>query len=103
MAGCLVLPRMTGFLRPRIAAVLCGLVVVAGLTPVATARTALASPPVVAIIGEAPGINVLHDDFRTADGRDPVYPSSMPKPQFVSLPTSGTFAERLAVLEAGPL
>jgi hypothetical protein len=59
--------------------------------------------PVVAIVGEDPGVNVLHDDFRTADGRDPAYPPGMPAPVMVSLPTAGTFAERLAQLQAGPL
>lgn len=58
--------------------------------------------PVVAVVGEA-GLNVLHDEFRTPDGRDPVYPASMPHPVMVDLPTTGSFEQRMAAVTAGPL
>ncbi len=60
------------------------------------------SPPVVALVGDA-GLNVLHEEFRTADGRDPRYPVGMPTPIRVDLPRGGTFADRLDALRAGPL
>lgn len=58
---------------------------------------------VVAVVGEVGGINVLHQDFRTANGRDPAYPSSMPRPTMVSLPHGGSFAAQHAKLEHGVL
>jgi hypothetical protein len=51
---------------------------------------------------EIDGINVLHRDFRTADGRNPRYPAGMPKPVVVALP-HGDFATQTRSLEAGPL
>ncbi len=89
-----------------VGAVVLALVVAAAPHTSAAGRpsTVRAAPPaVVAVIGESPGVNVLHDDFRTPDGRDPVYPSGMPRPVFVSLPARGSFADRMAALQAGPL
>lgn len=57
----------------------------------------------MAVVGEIGGINVLHRDFRTPDGRDPAYPASMPKPVRVLLPRGGNFAEQWAALRQGPL
>jgi hypothetical protein len=62
-----------------------------------------APPVVVAVVGEGGGLNVLHSDFRTADGRNPQYPASMPRPVMVSLPRGGSFAAGWAALERGPL
>jgi hypothetical protein len=68
----------------------------------ARAQTPLApAPSVVAVVGES-GLNVLHSEFRTPDGADPVYPAGMSAPQFVTLP-GGDFAAALAELRAGPL
>jgi hypothetical protein len=83
--------------------VLCLLATVSLAHPATAARGTNGAAPVVAVMGEDPGVNVLHDDVRTADGRDPVYPAGMPTPTFVTLPAQGTFAERMAQLAAGPL
>lgn len=69
---------------------------------------AQAAPPspqavVVAVVGETGGLNVLHQDFRTPDGRSPRYPSTMPKPTVVALPRSGSFDDALTTLRQGPL
>lgn len=56
----------------------------------------------IAIIGDA-GINPLHEEFRTADGRDPVYPAGMPRPVLVTLPKTSDPQAALAELQAGPL
>lgn len=48
-------------------------------------------------------MNVLHREFRTGDGRDPVYPRGLPRPKRITLPTAGSFEQRLAALKAGPL
>jgi hypothetical protein len=63
--------------------------------------SASASPPVVAVVGEDDGVNVMHSDFKVDGPVD--YPAGMPTPKFVDLPTSGTFDERLAKLASGPL
>ena len=65
--------------------------------------TAPAAAPVVAVLGELGSMNVLHQEFRTADGRDPLYPPDMPRPERVQLPRTGSFAARLDALRAGPL
>lgn len=57
---------------------------------------------VAAIVGDD-GINVLHAEFRTADGSTPRYPAGLPTPVMLDLPTSGGFEERLSELQAGPL
>jgi hypothetical protein len=58
--------------------------------------------PVIAIVGES-GMNVLHRDFRTSDGSTPAYPASFGAVVPVSLPTTGTFAQKRAAVGAGPL
>jgi hypothetical protein len=72
-----------------------------------TAPTLAATPPsapvVVAVVGEPNSVNVLHHEFRTTDGRDPVYPRGLPRPTRIKLPTTGTFGQRLAALKDGPL
>jgi hypothetical protein len=57
---------------------------------------------VIAFVGES-GMNVLHEDFRTADGRTPRYPAALGKVTVVSLPAHGTFAERRAAVASGSL
>lgn len=91
--------------RRTVVALLCAMLGAVGSLPALAGGkgTTRLSPPVVAVIGETPGVNVLHEDFRTADGRDPVYPPGMPTPEFVTLPATGSFGARLAALEAGPL
>ena len=59
--------------------------------------------PVVVAVMEPGGFNVLHQEFRTANGRDPVLPAGMPAMTGVDLPNSGDFAERLAAAQKGPL
>lgn len=66
-------------------------------------RDAVPSPPVVALMGEPGSVNILHEEFATPDGRDPMYPAGMPRPVRIVLPKSGSFAGRLAALKAGPL
>lgn len=87
---------------------LLGCVLVASLIhaaghPAVAASTPQAQPVVVAVLGEAGGVNVLHQDFRTADGRTPAYPAGMPRPVMVALPRGGAFASQRAALERGPL
>lgn len=69
----------------------------------AATRVSSTQPVVVAVVGEAGGVNVLHHEFRTADGRTPAYPAGMPRPVMVALPRSGDFASQRAALESGPL
>lgn len=57
---------------------------------------------IIAFVGED-GMNVLHHDFDTADGRNPDYPSDIPPVTSVSLPRVGNFAQREAKVAAGPL
>jgi hypothetical protein len=57
---------------------------------------------VIAIVGES-GLNVLHHDFPTPDGSPPSYPASLGRVVTVSLPASGTFAQKRAAVAAGPL
>lgn len=75
------------------------------LVAAATSRTAASPAPsaVIAFVNEPPGINVLHRDFATPDGRDVVLPPAMPAHTAVSLPRGGSFAERLRQLEQGAL
>lgn len=84
----------------------CAGMTAAGLMSAMSAGAAAPMPPtqrpVVAVVGET-GLNVLHAEFRTTDGRTPIYPASMPSPVMISLPTTGTFAERMLALRAGPL
>jgi hypothetical protein len=63
----------------------------------------VSQPVVVAVVGEPAGVNVLHEDFRTRDGRTPRYPSDMPRPVMVALPADGNFSVARSALEAGPL
>jgi hypothetical protein len=90
--------------RRCLAACLLGLVATA-VPGVAQTRVAQAAgaPVVVAVMQESGGVNVLHRDFRTADGRDPVYPAGMPRPVRVTLPTRGDFVAQRRALEAGAL
>ena len=55
----------------------------------------------IAIVGEM-AINPLHAEFRTRDGRDPVYPSGMPAPEMIPFPR-GDFEEAMSELARGPL
>jgi hypothetical protein len=56
----------------------------------------------VAVVGED-GFNALHQDFQTSDGRDPRLPANMPAPQWLDLPRSGQFADRLQEARSGSL
>jgi hypothetical protein len=85
----------------RFVAIVGAAVLTAALAHPATAGRAVA-PPVIAVVGES-GMNVLHHDFRTADGSTPSYPSSLGPVTIVSLPTSGTFADKRAAVADGPL
>ena len=71
--------------------------------PAAASSRPQASLVVVAVLGETGGVNVLHQDFRTADGATPGYPVGMPRPVMVALPHGGDFASERAALERGPL
>lgn len=78
---------------------------VASAASVAAPGHAAPGPParvVVAIVGES-GMNVLHDDFRTARGQSVTYPAALGPVMTVALPSSGTFADRRAAVAAGPL
>ncbi|MDQ1712713.1 MAG: Subtilase family [Frankiaceae bacterium] len=80
-------------------------VLVAVLAAPAAAAPATAAPPrpsVIAVVGEPGGLNVLHTDFRTRDGRDAVLPAGV-RAVRVALPRTGDFAARTATLAAGPL
>lgn len=67
-----------------------------------TVTTARVRPVVIAVVGEA-GLNVLHTDFATPDGKDAPLPAGYPAARTVRLPHTGTFGQRLAAAEAGPL
>lgn len=85
--------------------VVVGLLAGMAVTP-ALARTRASvrtAPAVVAVVGEPYSLNVLHQEFRTADGRDPRYPRGLPRTTRVTLPTTGSFDQRLAALQDGPL
>ena len=62
----------------------------------------MSTAPVIAVVGES-GMNVLHHDFRTADGSTPAYPASLGRVVVVPLPETGTFAQKRAAVAAGPL
>lgn len=87
--ACLLTSLLLAFLAPA-----------AGPTAQASAPTP--SPGVIAII-ESNGVNVLHKDFALAPGQQLRLPPGIPKPEWLSLPQSGTFEERLAEATAGPL
>jgi hypothetical protein len=78
------------------------LVLAAGVVPVRAAAEPQRPTTTIAIVGDR-GVNPLHEEFRTPDGRDPRYPSGMPRPVRVPLPQAATFADAMAELEAGPL
>ena len=87
--------------RRGVAAAACAVV---GLCTVPTAdarSTPRIAPPVIAVVGESGGVNVLHEDFRLAAPAR--FPTGMPTPVTVTLPAKGTFAERLRQVQAGPL
>jgi hypothetical protein len=89
--------------RPALALATLGLTVCSGVTAGATTSPPPTTPVVVAVTGETTGVNVLHQDFRTRDGRTPRYPTGMPHPVMISLPRAGGFSSQRAALEAGPL
>ena len=68
-----------------------------------TAQVGASARPVVVAVMEPGGFNVLHEEFRTADGRDPVLPAGMPRSTVIHLPQAGNFASRMAKVESGPL
>jgi hypothetical protein len=76
----------------------------AGATGTASPTTATTSPraAVIAVVGES-GMNVLHQDFATTNGRDPAYAAGLPRLTTVTLPSRGTFEQRRAQLKVGPL
>jgi len=84
-------------------AALLGCVVGVASATAAPARALSAPPVVVAVVGEVGGINVLHQDFRTPNGKTPVYPRDMPRPVMISLPRAGSFGPDRAALERGAL
>jgi hypothetical protein len=88
--------------RPLLALALVGIPTYASSVASATSATST-TPVVVAITGEPGGVNVLHMDFRTRDGRTPRYPTGMPRPVMIALPRSGDFGSQHAAVEAGPL
>lgn len=80
------------------------LLVLAGGAHAAPAPSAPTGPTgVVAVVGEA-GINVLHQEWATPDGRSVVLPASIRRTVVrVGLPAAGDFEDRLAALRRGPL
>ncbi len=85
-------------------AVALGLVLVAGSVGASAGAEPAPKRPVttIAIVGDA-GVNPLHDEFRTVDGRDPAYPPGMPKPVRIALPRTPDAEAALAELREGPL
>jgi hypothetical protein len=57
---------------------------------------------VIAVV-ENSGLNVLHSDFALPPGEEVRFPSKMPKPEWVTLPGTGSFTERIEALSSGPL
>lgn len=88
--------------RPVLALALLGIPTYAGGVAGAISATPT-TPVVVAITDEQGGVNVLHRDFRTRDGRTPRYPAGMPRPVMISLPRNGDFSSQHAAVQAGPL
>lgn len=84
-------------MKRRIAVVLASLALSAGTG--ATGAAQRPAPAFVAIVGEG-GLNVFHDDFLLGHGR---VPRHVPVDQIIRLPRSGSFEERLASAEDGPL
>lgn len=72
--------------------------------PAMSSSAPVATRPIttVAIVGDL-SINPLHREFRTAGGREPLYPRGMPAPIVVPRPQSGDFDEAMAELAEGPL
>lgn len=89
--------------RPVLALASLGLALFAPVAAGAAAPRPTSMPVVVAVTGEVGGVNVLHQDFRTPDGRTPTYPKAMPRPVVVALPGGGSFATQRDALEAGVL
>jgi hypothetical protein len=69
----------------------------------AAPAAALGAPPVVAVVGDDDGVNVLHQEFRALPGEPVVYPAGMPTPRFVDLPSGASFGDALAAVHDGPL
>jgi hypothetical protein len=86
-----------------VAGTLAGLLAL-GATPALSARSPKRRPPppVVIAVVETGGLNVLHQDFG-AGGRTVRLPSGMPAAEKITLPSTGSFDERLAKAGRGPL
>ena len=84
------------------AAVVAGLAVCTSAAAAGHSRPQPVRPVVIAVVGDD-GFNVLHQDFATADGREPMLPAGFPHAVSVRLPSSGSFQQRLSSAEAGPL
>lgn len=92
--------------RYRAVAVALALFVVAGapgLTRAGPARGKGAPPPSAVIAVLERGMNVLHSDFALPGGRDAKLPPGVPKVTPVTLPSSGSFKERMQRVRQGPL
>lgn len=66
-------------------------------------HAAMNGPSSIIAIIEGGGVNVLHSDFRLPPGKRLSLPPGMPKPQWVSLPSTGSFEARLEAAQRGPL
>jgi hypothetical protein len=90
--------------RASAAAVLLSVVAPAAMAHASHRGPAEGAAPavVVAVVDEPGGVNVLHDDFRTRDGKTPAYPPGMPEPVMVSLP-HGSYSAARAAAQDGPL
>lgn len=88
--------------RAFCAAAIGAVVLLATTASASPAITRTTPPSVIGLIGDD-GLNPLHAEFATRDGRDPRYPRGMPRAVRVELPREGDFATRLAELQAGPL
>lgn len=98
---------MIGSLRRPVAGALTAAVCLAsavGVTGASAGTPAAVARPVtvIAIVGDS-AINPLHAEFRTRDGRDPIYPSWIPKPVRIPQPHARTFPAASAELGRGPL
>jgi hypothetical protein len=91
-----------GSVRVALGAVLASTVVATTSATAAPQAPTSVRPVVIAVVGDV-GFNVLHHDFATTNGSDPALPAGFPHAVSVRLPTSGSFQERLARAEAGPL
>src|SRR5688500_4686111 len=84
-----------------------GALVAACLVSGAVVAPAAAAPAVpravVAVVGEE-GVDVLHREYATADGRDVALPPAVAKTAVrVAVPRGGSYDARLRALRAGPL